>query len=218
MKFTQKTVQILKNFASINTAIHFKKGDYLSTASQGVTIVAKAKIDQTFEHDFAIFDLNRFLGALSLFNDPEIKFYDRYLVIKGQDRELNYTFTDPNTIVTPPKGLALPSVAANLKLPANILADIIKALSVMGLPEVAFVGDGEGISVHAIDTKDPTSNQFKISNLGKTDKTFRAVYRVENLKVIPMDYEVTIAPKGISHWVGDGIEYYIGIEKSSQMQ
>lgn len=214
MKFTQKTVQILKNFASINSSIVIRNGDVLSTTSEMYTIIAKAKTDQTFEQIIPIFDLNRFLGALSLFNEPEIQCHDSYMTIRSTDKELNYIFADPKTIRQPPSGFSLPPSVVEFKLTASILSDILKALSIMGLPVIAFVGDGETISVQALDPKNPTSDNFKIGNLGATENKFKAIFRVENMKIIPSDYEVIICPK-VSYFRGNDIEYWIAVEKDS---
>lgn len=215
MKFTPKTVQILKNFASINSNIVIKKGDVIGTTSESYTIVSKAKTDQTFDHIIPIFDLNRFLGALSLFNDPEIQIHSSYMTIKNSEKELNYVFADPKTIRQPPDGFNLPPVVVEFTLTASVFSDIMKALSIMSLPEIAFIGDGKTISVQAIDSKNPTSDNFKITNLGETDKKFMAIYKIENMKIIPADYKVTICDK-ISHLVGDNIEYWIAVEINSK--
>lgn len=217
MKFTQKTIQVLKNFATINQGILFKKGNILSTVSTGYTIIGHATLDQEIEKDFAIYDLNRFLGALSLFSDPDIQLHEGYLTIKDAGKELNYTFADPSVILAPRDDVKLPNVAATLKVSASVLSDITKALSVMGLPELAFVGDGENISVQAVNSKDPTSDVFKITNLGATENTFKAIFKIENMKIIPGEYEVSIAKKGISYFKGADIEYYIAIEINSKM-
>lgn len=218
MKFTTKTIQILKNFASINSCIHFKKGNILKTVNQPYTIVGIATLDQEIEQSFAIFDLNRFLGALSLFNNPDIQLHESYMTIKDGSKELNYIFADPSTILEPKEDLSLPNIAATVKISASNLADILKALSVMGLPQLAFVGDGENVSVQAINSEDPTSDVFKITNLGETDRVFRAIYKVENLKIVPGEYTVDIAERGISLFRGEGIEYFVAIEKNSSMK
>ena len=88
----------------------------------------------------------------------------------------------------------------------------------MGLPQLAFVGDGENVSVQAINSEDPTSDVFKITNLGETDRVFRAIYKVENLKIVPGEYTVDIAERGISLFKGEGIEYFVAIEKNSSMK
>ena len=216
MKFTQKTIQILKNFAAINPAIQFRKGNVLATVSSGYTIVGIAKLDQEIEQDFAIHDLNRFLGALSLFNAPDIQFHKNYLTIKDAGKELNYVFTDPSVILKIPE-TELPDIAAKVTVTASVLADITKALSIMSLPQLAFVGDGEDISVQAIDISNPTSDTFKITNLGKTDKVFKAVFKVENMKIIPGDYEVTIASEIVAEFKGNIVDYYLALEGESKM-
>lgn len=214
MKFTAKTVQLLKHYASINSGFVFKKGDVLETMSHSETIVAKATTDQVIEQSFAIFDLNRFLGALSLFKEPEIQFHKSYLTIKDEGRELNYVFADPRTIKQPPAGFTMPNNPIEMKLTASAFGDIVKALSIMSLPQVAFVGDGETISVKALDSKNPTSDTFKVTNLGTTERKFSAIFKIENLKIVPADYDVYIA-EGIAHFKSDNIVYWIAVEDNS---
>lgn len=215
MKFTQKTVQILKHFSSINPSIVIKKGNFLSTTSEFYTIVAKAQTDQEFETMISINDLNRFLGALSLFNEPEIQCHEKYMTIRSVDKELNYLFADPKCIKQPASSIPLPNSVVELKLTASIITDIMKALSIMGLPDIAFVGDGETVSLQALDNKNPTSDNFKIGNLGSTQNKFKAIFRVENMKIIPADYELSICPK-VSYFKGDKTEYWIAVEKDSE--
>lgn len=215
MKFTPKTVQTLKHFSSINPSIVIKKGDVITTTSQLYTIVARTTVDQTFDHMIPIYDLNRFLGALSLFDDPEIQCHENYMTIRSADKELNYLFADPKAIKTPSGNYTIPEGVAELKLTASILSDTMKALNVMSLPVIAFVGDGEKVSIQAIDPKNPTSDNFKIGNLGPTDKKFKAYVRVENMKIIMADYDLTICKK-LVHLKGSDIEYWIAVEKDSE--
>jgi len=214
MKLTQKTVQILKNFASINQGIHIKKGDSLSTMSQVQSIVAKAKLDQEFEHSFALYDLNKFLGALSLFNDPELKIHEKYLTIQDDNRELNYTFTSPKMIAEP-LVVKLPQELSTFDVSAKVLSDVTKALNVMSLPEIAFIGDGENVSIHAVDSSNPTSDTYKVTNLGKTDNVFTAIFKIESMKIIPNDYRLTLT-KGVAYYAGSNIEYWVVAERNSK--
>lgn len=211
MKLTQKTIQILKHFSTINQSIHIREGEYLRTVAHSKGILAKAKLDQAFEQSFAINDLNRFLGSLSLFNDPELEIFSKYMSIKDDNRELNYVFTDPRMIITPPKIEELPETVAEINVPAKAITDVMKALSVMGLPEIAIVGNGETVSMEAVDSSNPTADSFKISKLGNSENTFKAVFRIENMKLLPIDYKVTLT-KNLAYYVGDNIEYWVIIE------
>ena len=57
MILDQRTLAILKNFATINPSIQFKVGSALATISPQKTVMARAKVDQEFERSFAIYDL-----------------------------------------------------------------------------------------------------------------------------------------------------------------
>ena len=81
MKLTSNTISILKNFSTINQNLMVKTGNTLSTMSAMKNIVAQAEVTETFPQEFAIYDLNEFLSALSLFEEPELNFRDQYVTI-----------------------------------------------------------------------------------------------------------------------------------------
>jgi hypothetical protein len=151
-----------------------------------------------------------------LFEDPDLSFTDRYVKISDSTgRSVNYTFADETTIKTPPdKEIKLPSVDVTFQLTNANLTDILKALGVLSLPEFAVVGDGSNVSLQAIDSKNPSGDVYSI-DVGTTDKNFRAIFKVENIKVIPGDYTVNLSSKGISHFESPEAEYWIAIEATS---
>ena len=63
MKLSEKTLNILKNFSSINQSILVKQGNQLRTISVAKNILAEAEIKEDFPRDFAIYDLNQFLNG-----------------------------------------------------------------------------------------------------------------------------------------------------------
>ena len=67
MKLSQRTIQILRNYSSINPSVKFEAGTILKTVSPNKTMLAKATLSDTIDSDFAIYDLSRFLGTMSLF-------------------------------------------------------------------------------------------------------------------------------------------------------
>ena len=178
--------------------------------------MAKATVPVTFEKRFAMFDLSKFLSATSMFEDAELTFGDKS--VKISDKAGSYTsltYADESIIKSPPeKEIVLPSVDAEFKFEHSSLVNVTKALGVLGLPEIAVVGDGTTISVQAIDSKNPAGDSFSMS-VGTTDKTFRAIFKSENIKVLNGDYNVKLCSKGISHWSGPEAEYWIAVEASS---
>lgn len=217
MNLDPRTLQILKSFANINPSIHFKDGKTLKTISPTKTVMAKATLDDGFEQPFAIYDLSRFLGVLSLFESPDLTITDKHVEIRGKNGDsIDYVIADPSNIVTPPeKKIELPSVDATFALKQDDFARVIKALSVLGLPEIAVVGDGEKVFLQAADSKNPTGDVYR-TPVGETNKTFRAIFKSENLKILPGDYEVSISKAGLSHFAGAGIEYWIACEGTSK--
>ena len=73
MKLSNKTLDVLKNFSNINQNILIEEGNVLRTISTMKNILGRATIVENFPKEFGIYDLNEFLGVLSLTKDSEIE-------------------------------------------------------------------------------------------------------------------------------------------------
>jgi hypothetical protein len=217
MKITNETLNILKNFSSINPSIVINEGNVLKTISPQKSILAKATINQTIENKMAIYDLSNFLSAMSVFDQPELIFNGNDgVTITSQDnkRGINYMFSDPQNIIVPPeKDIVLTDFDVQFTLEEKALSNALKAIGVLNLPEIAFSGDGKTISVKAVDSKKATSTYEE--DIGKTDKTFTSYFKAENMKMITGTYECSVSSKGFAHFKGKDIEYWIAVEKNS---
>ena len=215
MKISTNTLNVLKNFAKINPSIVVNQGNVLKTISPSKTIMAKATVETTFDKKFAIYNLDRFISTVSLFNDPELKFGDRSVEIYDGIKKSQYTYADESTITqAPDRQITLPSVDVSFRLAYENLKDVEKAAGVLGLPEIVVFGDGTNVFLQAADTKNPSGDVYSI-NIGETDKTFRAIFKFENINILPQDYDVTISAKGISNFSAENTEYWIAVEQSS---
>ena len=215
MKLNTRTIQVLKNFASINPSIQFSEGTSLKTISPNKTMMAKAKLEDIIPSTFAIYDLSRFLGVVSLFEDPTYQIEDRMVNIGAPGRTVSYTFADPSTIITPPdREIVLEEPDVVFELKHENFAEIMKALGVMSFPDLVVVGEDGNIFLRATDTKNPSSDKYDIE-VGTTDRTFTAVFKTENVKILPSSYTVSLSSKGISHFVSDDVEYWISLEANS---
>ena len=111
MKLSNDTVGVLKNFASINQNLIIKEGSELTTMSAMKNIVARAKVMETFPKEVAIYDLNEFLAALSLFTTPVLDFQDQFVIMseEGNPRNsLKYFYSDPSVVTSPSKMITMP--------------------------------------------------------------------------------------------------------------
>ena len=218
MNLSNETLAILKSFSTINPSIQFREGSELKTISPTKTVLAKAKLKDTIDSTFAIYDLSRFLGVVSLFEEPQYTLNENTLTIASDDRSVNYTFCDPSTIMLPPdKELNIGEPDVEFQMKKEHFNEVMKALGVMGLPDFVVVGDGSKIYLRATDSKNPSADRFDIE-VGTTDKTFNVIFRTENMKLMSNDYNVKIVSKGISHFQSDDIEYWIAIESTSTFE
>ena len=218
MKLSDKTVSVLKNFASINQSILFKKGNKLRTISVMKNILAEATVSEDFSKDFGIYDLNQFLNGLSLHSSPELDFAnDGYVVIREGRSRSKYFFADPNVIVTPPdKAITLPSEDVCFELSTDQLDKLLKAAAVYQLPDISAVGEAGVIKLVVRDKKNDTSNNHEIV-VGETDSEFVFNFKVENIKVLPGTYEVVVSQKLLSRFTSKNhdLTYYIALEPDS---
>lgn len=215
MKFSDRTLTVLKNFASINPSLLFKPGQEVRCISPQKTIVAIASIDDTIPAPACIYDLSRFLSVYHLYSEPDIQFEQNHFIISQGKQKTKYVFADPSMIILPPeKDLKLASEDVKVDVSWNDLQTVIKASGVLQLPEIAFVGDGGVCYLRAIDSTNPTADAFGIE-LGETDDTFQMIIKTEYFKLLPQDYKVTISSRGISTFEAPGIRYYIAVEAKS---
>ena len=213
---------MLKNFSDINMSIEIKKGNILRTVSVQKNILAQAELEEEFPQDFAIYELNRFLGAVSLFDDPEFQFNGKSANIGTNTHSVDYVYCDPSMIVTPPENnITFPDPEVKFKLSQDALSQIMKASNVLGTPEIAVEGGpapADSIRIKALDVNNDSTDTFKIVlDESYSGDKFRFVFKTENMKMIPGNYDVEISSKGISHFTlqGQKLEYWIATEASS---
>jgi len=218
MKLSESTVNLLKNFSSINQSILFKEGTKLRTISVMKNILVEANVSEEFPRDFGIYDLNQFLNGLSLHVNAELNFDNQeYVLIKEGRMRSKYFFADPSVIVAPPeKEITLPSEDVKFELTSQQLEKLKKASSVYQLPDVSVIGEAGVIKLVARDKKNDTSNNFEIV-VGETEDEFVFNFKEENLKIVPGNYDVTVSSKLLSKFVNQNIDvvYYIALEPDS---
>jgi hypothetical protein len=123
-------------------------------------------------------------------------------------------------IISPPeKEIKLPSQDICFQLEYASMSRLIKAAAVYQLPDLCAVGDAGVIRLVVRDKKNDTSNEYSIV-VGETDKQFTFNFKVENLKMIPADYDVIISNKLLSQFTNEkfSIRYYIALEPDSTFE
>ena len=226
MNLSNETVSVLKNFATINQNLVIKEGSNITTMSAMKNIIASAEVKESFPLDFAIYDLNEFLAALSLFEKPDLDFHKDFVVMTesgSTDKSLKYWYSDPSVVTTPTKEISMPESEVSFTLENDMLINVQKAAAVIGAPDMALEAMSSGVALLKVtDKKNATANdyavQVKVNNEDGKDLPYKFWFKVENLRLLSGSYGVEVCSKNISHFVNTkvDIQYWIALEPESK--
>ena len=218
MKMSNKTLNLLKNYASINSNILVKPGNKITTISPVKNVMSEAIVTEDFDTEFGIWDLNKFLGVVSLFDKPEFAFDEKSVTISGTSgASVEYYYSEPSLLSVPTKEITMPEAVVSFKLTQKNFAELQKAASVLQVSDLAVRTDGDNLQLAVLDKSDVTSNCYTI-DLGEIagGNDFCFYFKVENLKMIEGDYNVDISDKNISQFSGSDVVYWIALETDSK--
>lgn len=217
MKLSRETLSLLKNFAEINSNILIKPGSFINTMSVGRNIYAESSIQEEFETEIGIFDLNKFLGVISMFNDPELEFNDTYVDISNGKSTVRYYYTEPSILTVPPKQLKLPNTQITFDLDENDLNEILKVSRILQVNDLQIVGEDGVLKIVVVDSKNDSSNNFTLVIEEKyKGPDYKGRINVSDIKFLPGSYRVELSNTIISKFThnNDNLSYYIGINRS----
>lgn len=214
MKLSKVTIEILKNMATINQGIIINPGSELKTMNVVKSTLVQANIPDVFPCQFAIYDLNEFLSTISLFENCDIQFMDTHLEMTEGNQKIKYYYSVPSTIISPgEKTIKMTKVNKSFVMNKEVFERILKTSSVMKLKD--FTIDCDGLTV---------CNRNNLGNIHTieipiecdSNSKSRALFKVEALKLIPLDYNVTVNDDGIARFESKSpsynIEYFIAFE------
>ena len=216
---SKNTLDVLKNFSTINSSIVFRKGSTVRTISNAENILAKFTGEEIFPVDFAIYDLSQFLSGISLFNDPQLEFTSGdFVSIRGGRQSAKYYFSDPEITLksAPEKNVKFPGADIQFNLSEYDLIALQKASAVYSLPDLTFQSEKESDTIKLIlrDKENDTSNTYDLTLAGCCSGTYSLDLKIENIRVLPSDYVVKVSQHLISEWTSQDadLKYYIALE------
>ena len=220
MKISNKTLDILKNFSEINQSIMIKKGRKLKTVSALKNILAHAVVEEDFPQDFAIYQLNEFIGVLSTMNNPDLTFHDKYVMLSQENGACTkYFYAEPSVVISPEKDIVMPSEEINFTLLEKQYNDLLKMSSILQLNDILVKGcpKSNGQYLAVTNKKNDTSNDYSVKVGEGVTEPYKMYFKTENLKMVAGDYNVHISSKGISHFENmvTKLDYWIALEPDS---
>ena len=223
MNISENTMQILKNYGTINPNFIARKGNTIMTVSEAKNILSSSNIEEQFEQDMGIYDLNEFLNVLSLVDQPKLDMEEKWVTISDQTgrSKIKYFFTDPEMLTSPTEKMIqnagnMESFEISFTLDNDTLNKVKRAASALGHTSMKVESkDTDGVVLMVFDTENPTSNTFSIDVPGQGQGEGQYVINISNLKIVPGDYDVKISNKNISNFIHKEkpIQYWIALEK-----
>jgi len=220
MEISAETVNVLRNFSSINGNLIIRPGNRLMTISEAKNILAEATVKEEFGTEVGIYDLTEFLNMLGLVDRPRVRFEDYYMNIGGQSgRELiKYYYADTEMLTSPTKPITMPEADVWFTLDQSTLNGLKKAASIFGHGQMVIEPDDGAIRLSVSDPENKTSNTYSVVvDGGYNNDTFNFVLNIVNLRMVSDDYQVKISSKLISEFTNsdETLKYWVALEKSS---
>jgi len=237
IQLSKSTIDLLRNFSTINKSILIEPGKQLQTMSVNKNIIAMGHIKESIPEQMAIYDLPLFLGALSLFKKPWLHFPDNKKVVVYDEESKGKTvfyYSDPEIIVRPPDfNPDLPMQELMFDLPQSDITQLLQAAKVYGVEDLCINGFKNEYSICVRDKKNNTSNVFSLPlrkvtfsqsprieggpqyKLTPERQEFCYCFKVENLKLVDASYHVTLSQKNIANFnsvTHSELNYFIALE------
>lgn len=217
---SKTTLSVLKNFSTLNSNILVKPGNILRTITPSKNGMAEATVEETFDVEFGIWDLSKFLGVVSLFSTPKFEFGEKSVVIHGGNgSRVTYFYSEPRLLTTPTKNVNMPSVSLSVDITEKTFAELQKASSVLQLPDLSFVNENDRIMAVVSDLQDPTTNNYKVDvGANKSNSEFSLNFKMENIKILPGDYTIEFSKNIVGQFTNETLDlkYWFAMETNSK--
>lgn len=216
---SKDTLNILKNFSGINSNLYVKPGSKITTMSPTKNIMSEVEVEESFDTEFGIWDLNKLLGVVSLFQDPEFIFDDKYMIITGASgSKVKYFYSDPKLLSYPTKSIKKIDAVVEFDLTSDDFRELSRAGAVLQNPDLCFVSDDDAVLAVVKDLKDPTCNVFSIrvgDNKDQADFSFN--FKLENMKMFDGDYHVALSKNVIGQFAHASrpLTYWVAMDATS---
>jgi len=222
-KFSEDSVALLRNFATINDNIFFNVGNKISTITDTMDFMGTGSIAEDFPLEFGIYDLSEFLNVLSLVNEPNLDFSDTFVTINdvSGNSKIKYFYSSPEILTVAKKMPSMPSVDLTFELSDTVLSKLKRAGSTLGLEYMSLTKDENSLlNLSIVDIDNKTSNTFTTQVPCETEmEDFNLVFNLSNIKILEGTYKISISKRLISEFENTerNLKYFLALEKGSKV-
>jgi hypothetical protein len=139
------------------------------------------------------------------------------MFLRKDGEEFEYGYADPSVVTAAPDKTLEIDPFFTFKMTSADINMVLKAASILSAPTMSIVSKGGKVTLSVSDPSNPRANAYR-KELTTTDVgDFDCRLKVENLKVISDDYEVSLGRKKAMHFNNSSkqLEYWLAMEPTS---
>jgi len=116
---------------------------------------------------------------------------------------------------SPYKEVPLNNIQATFNLDYTALSNVIKAASVLELPDISIRSDedSDDILIYASNDKNSTTDSYQVK-VGESSNSFKVSFKVENMKLLNREYNVSIPDGAFVKFTASDITYWVAAKSS----
>lgn len=203
MILSKHTMNVLKNFSTINPNFIIEPGNRLATVSNSKNIFVEAYVEEEFPFEFVFYDLTDFLTNFSLFDNPDIEFTESQIYIRENNNVATFGCGEKDVVFNSNNNAKvldyirerkdkIEDIYTQFSLSESYISQLKKRGNIMNGSHLVIEGKNGKLSTIITKPSEPNTNKF-ITEICDTDKEFSISIKLDNIKLIPENYEVYIA-------------------------
>ncbi len=221
IKISENTLMVLGNMAKLNPHLVIEAGSKIRSINEHGTKVIEYEGDEVFPTQVAFHDLSGFLKVISLFNDPDFDFREKFVKISDSLASQTYYYSDLEGLTYDNAEANEIDFSINFVLDGNTLTKVLSAASINAVDVISFVGRDGAVYLEASDPENPT-RKFSIIVCEENHGEFNAQMKQtkkQKINLLPLDYQVQISELGAIRFSTDitdfNISYFMALEAES---
>lgn len=206
MQISPITIEILKNFSTINPIFSFDgEGNTIRCKSPTGEIVAFCEIEESLP-EFYIYDLKSFLQTITLVGEtPNFDFGSTAVEISNPTakKKAHYSYCAKELVDPPKKTVNFPEADLILELSKDTMVSILNAARTIGVSSICIRQNGSNVLLCAeADKGEGNNNRFSIEldTLKSPGTSDSFSFKVDSFRFIPAGYTLKISSRGIAEF------------------
>lgn len=201
------TVEILKNFASINNQVVFKEGHAQRACNDTRNFIADVELTDALPQECALYELNRLLGIIDTCKTdklPMINFGSSSLIVKHDHGSVTIPYAHADVVAAPPAvQFHLKKPIASFDLPQELWQRIKRTAAVLQTTALHIIVNAQGeLVLKLVNEKDKGgdamgSASYNMPNTVVTEAVENTwAVKFDALELLPGNYTVEVGEVG----------------------